>query len=390
MAIIDLTVPTKAHLPHLNQTYSSNFDSVYPWKDMGRWVADTTTGALKYKLHKTDSSKKTDGSAANLTGTDGDVMVKVPAYAYRVTYSPTGKPRYEVDTTVPDKYGSNIRAGFKVHPWFKNPDGSVAPYRTMGAFGGYVDANNQMRSIAGVIPTRSITQAAALDKSRQGRNTRFSIDCKYGIAAVTLLFLVEFQSLNSQDVAGRGKVDYDYQTVVDNGYAELTTGDTIALGDRTGYLEVRGETNGKTSMSYRGIEDYYGGIWRHVTGFYVTDEGYHHTGDYTKFGTIGSYTLTKANPLMGVEADAYVSGYVTGMERISALDFDFLPNAIGGAASTYYCDNFWSHRKGQTNIALFGGRWHYGSNCGVFCWHWTDVASVANVTIGARLVFRPE
>ncbi|MGL5724486.1 hypothetical protein, partial [Cetobacterium sp.] len=252
------------------------------------------------------------------------------------------------------------------------------------------DANNQMRSIAGVIPTRSITQAAALDKSRQGRNTRFSIDCKYGIAAVTLLFLVEFQSLNSQDVAGRGKVDYVYQDVVDNGYVELTTGDTIALGDRTGYLEVRGETNGKTSMSYRGIEDYYGGIWRHVTGFFVTDEGYHHTGDYTKFGTIGSYTLTKANPLMGVEDGKEVSGYVTGMERISALDFDFLPSAIGGATSTYYCDHFWSHRKGQTNIALFGGPWYYGSNCGVFCWAWHYVASIADVNIGARLVFRPE
>lgn len=388
MAIIDLTKPTKASLPHLTQAYQSNFDQVYPWNETGRWIADHVTGAFKYKLSKTDSTKKIDGTAANLSGTDGDVVTKWPAYSYRTIFGPTS-PRYEIDTTVPDKYGSNIRPGFKVHPAFRKPDGTVRPFFTLGAFKGFVDANQQLRSVSGMIPTRALTQAAFRDKARQGRTTKHNIEILYQISAVQLMFMVEFQNLNSQVVCGRGKVDYP-STLPSGIFSELETGDTVGLGDRSGYLEVRGETDGKVSMSYRGLEDFYGGIWSFVDGLIITDEGYYHTGDPAKLGNIANYTLSGATPLMGDTADSGKDGYATGMERISTLDFAFLPSAVGGNTSTYYCDHFWTHRRGQTNIALFGGNWYYGSHCGAFCWGWTDVASAANSRIGARLCYLPD
>ena len=71
---------TKAQLPHKSQLYSSPFDNHPIYSNMGGWVCDTTTMALKYKLDKNDWAKKADGTPSNLTGTDGDVMVKVPAF----------------------------------------------------------------------------------------------------------------------------------------------------------------------------------------------------------------------------------------------------------------------------------------------------------------------
>lgn len=49
---------TKANLPHKSQSYSSVFDSHPIFSNIGGWVVDTTTGALKYKLDKMDWSEK--------------------------------------------------------------------------------------------------------------------------------------------------------------------------------------------------------------------------------------------------------------------------------------------------------------------------------------------
>ena len=43
---------TKANLPHKSQSYSSVFDSHPIFSNIGGWVVDTTTGALKYKFDR--------------------------------------------------------------------------------------------------------------------------------------------------------------------------------------------------------------------------------------------------------------------------------------------------------------------------------------------------
>ncbi|MGL5049637.1 MAG: hypothetical protein ACRC6E_03275, partial [Fusobacteriaceae bacterium] len=103
---MDYTIPTKANLPHLSQVYSSNWDSHPIIGQIGGWVCDTTTGALKYKLNKLDWNKKLDDSVATLTGEDGDVMVKIPAFYFKATTNSYGKIDWELDDTIPDEFGS--------------------------------------------------------------------------------------------------------------------------------------------------------------------------------------------------------------------------------------------------------------------------------------------
>lgn len=368
---MDYTQNTKANLPHLNQVYSSVWDNHPIIGQIGGWVCDHVTGELKYKLHKTDWTKKSDGSASVLTGEDGDVMVKCGAYYLKITLEPYGQPKFELDDTIPDRRGTNGRPGFFVHPAFLTKSGKVKPYILVGAYKGHV-LNNQLRSISGVVPTVSQTISSFTDKARQGRNTginKHDITRFYERMALNLLFYFEFGTLDGQTAVGQGWSSGNTESNI--------TGTTNSLGDRSGYV---GEVNGKASIRWRGIEDYFGNVWEFVNGFMISDIGYHFTNDVTKFLNMGAME-TYAKDL----SSKVPNGYITDMEKIPSKEWMMIPKSTGGSASTYWCDYFYSHDPTEQNIALAGGPWSYGAYCGPACWNCDNVASVAASYFGARL-----
>lgn len=367
---MDYTQNTKANLPHLNQVYSSIWDNHPIVGQIGGWVCDKDTGALKYKLHKTDWTKKSDGSASVLTGEDGDVMVKVPAYYLKITMEAYGQPRYEIDDTIPDRYATNGRPGFFVHPAFLTKSGKVKPYILVAAYKGYI-LNNQLRSVSGVKPSVSQTISSFTDRARQGRNTganKHDITRFYERLACNLLMYIEFGDLNMQNAIGQGWTNMSESN---------TTGTTNSLGDRSGYVE---NNNGKASIRWRGIEDYWGNVWEFVNGFMISDAGYHFTNDVTKFLNMGAME-TYAKDLSA----KVPNGYITDMEKIPGKEWMMIPKTTGGSASTYWCDYFSSHNPTEQNIALAGGDWANGAHCGPAWWRCSHVASVALSYIGARL-----
>lgn len=369
--MMDYTQNTKANLPHLNQVYSSIWDNHPIVGQIGGWVCDKDTGALKYKLSKTDWTKKIDGTPSVLTGEDGDVMVKVPAFYIRITASPTGTIDFELDDTIPDENASNGKPGFFVHPAFLTQEGKVKAYFLTAAYKGSI-LNNQLRSISGVTPAVNQTIAWFTDKARQGRNTgatKHDITRFYERMALNLLFYFEFGTLDGQTAVGKGWCE---------GNANSTaTGSTNSLGDRSGYV---GEVNGKASIRYRGIEDYWGNIWEFVNGFMINDTGYYYTNDPAKFLNLSS--MDKYTKDLSVKIQ---NGYITDMESIPGKEYLMIPKTTGGTATTYYCDHFWSHDPGEENIALAGGHWHIGAHCGPACWLCSTVASLVYSDVGARL-----
>lgn len=368
---MDYAQNTKANLPHLNQVYSSIWDNHPIVGQIGGWICDKDTGALKYKLHKTDWTKKADGSASVLTGEDGDVMVKVPAYYLKITMEPYGQPRYEIDDTIPDRYATNGRPGFFVHPAFLTKSGKVKPYILIGAYKGYI-LNNQLRSISGVKPSTSQTISSFTDKARQGRNTgttKHDITRFYERMALNLLFYFEFGTLDGQTAVGQGWSSGNTESNI--------TGTTNSLGDRSGYV---GEINGKASIRWRGIEDYWGNVWEFVNGFMISDIGYHYTNDITKFLNMGAMETYAKDLSVKVP-----NGYITDMEKIPGKEWMIIPKSTGGSASTYWCNYFYSHEPTKQNIALAGGCWDLGASCGPACWNCDNVASLAYSRLGARL-----
>ena len=376
----DYTQNTKANLPHLSQSYSSVFDQHPIYSQIGGWVCDENTAELKYKLDKLDWSKKADGSPSNLDGTDGDVMVKVPAFFIKVTRMPNGKPKFEIDDTIPDEFGSNGKPGFFVHPAFKMSNGKVRPYFLWGAYKGF-EKSGKLRSVSGVLPTVSKTKGAFQDLARQGRSTDYGISAVFERAAIQLLFYTEFGTLDSQTACGRGIVDMTWEEGLTTNPDIRKTGSSNSLGDRSGYVDS-GNGNGKSSIRYRGIEDLWGNVYEFLSGIMVTDKGWHYTNEHSIMDTISSMKLYAKDLTSKVP-----NGYITDMEFPVGLEWTFIPKTTGGTGNTYYCDYLYSHDSGEENIVLAGGSWAYASNAGFACWCCFNVASDANSHIGARLSY---
>ena len=61
-------------------------DAYFIQSQMRRCVM-SDAGVVQYYLDPDDSTKKADGSSANLDGTDGSVMVEIPKFYVRYSYS---------------------------------------------------------------------------------------------------------------------------------------------------------------------------------------------------------------------------------------------------------------------------------------------------------------
>lgn len=101
-------------------------DYLLPIQGRMRRCVVNDAGVVQYYLHPNDSTKKIDGTAANLDGTDGQVMVEIPKFWYRYNYVAPFH-NWEISPVEVE--------GFSVHPAFTK-DGSEVAYRYMGAYEG--------------------------------------------------------------------------------------------------------------------------------------------------------------------------------------------------------------------------------------------------------------
>jgi len=160
--------------------------------------------------------------------------------------------------------------------------------------------------------------------------------------------------------------------------SSLTLSISTSLGNGSGEVVV----NDTQAMSYRGIENFYGNVWKFIDGILVKDDGYYFgnsVDDYNDSGTgylhIGTIPIT-------------TDGYGSNFENLASFDFAYMTNSVNGSSSTYLTDYLYAHDATETNICLFGGRWSDGSFAGAFNLDLYDVASIALSYIGARLCYK--
>jgi hypothetical protein len=108
-----------------------------PWLDMKRCVMNLN-GTVNYYLDPTNSTLKADGSAANLDGSDGYVMVEIPKFYLK--YDRTGSLNTWKIRTTP-------WPGYTLHPAFIK-DGVEVDYRYMGAYDACMWFSRSITSVA--------------------------------------------------------------------------------------------------------------------------------------------------------------------------------------------------------------------------------------------------
>ena len=226
-------------------------------------------------------------------GSLGQVMVYQPKFYYLI--QPTKLDGNKILKEIV-AISSTKQSGLALFPLFYDANGNELEYALLPAYEGcayrtnsgtYVldDAqtvnltNDKLSSIAGAKPISGETQAftvSAATKMASNRGNGWQITNLPFEALNQILMSIEFGTLNIQSAFYRGIVDLQNQTT----NASCITGATATLGSQSGMAETTTQTyglttetltgNGKSSISYRGMENPYGNIWRFVGGVKVS------------------------------------------------------------------------------------------------------------------------
>jgi hypothetical protein len=139
-------------------------------------------------------------------------------------------------------------------------------------------------------------------------------------------------------------------------------------------------------VSYRGIENPWGNIWKFVSGINIKNsekQPYFAGGNFAEGVYTGSYsasglTLPNAN------------GYVKNLGYSQIADWMMAPSEVEGGSTTYVPDYFYQNWVDTNDkILLAGGSWNAGVAAGLLCWSVIYAASSAHLNIGSRALCIP-
>lgn len=357
-------------------------------------------------------------------GSNGQVMVYQPKFYYLVC--PLEYDRQETG------YGYHLRkanyyvsetqrAGFKLHPAFYDKNGNEVDYILMSAYEGCIydtsanaylkndeqvmDASkDKFSSIAGARPASGVSQNLTRPNIEQMAKNRGECWHSLGIKTASmeqLLMIVEMGMMNLQTAIGQGVVNLPWTTGSDttSSYAGAT-GSTASLGNGTGRATKTTTyeggkatdytVDGKTSICYRGVENFWGNIWKFAYGInFYCEVGKPFLGYVCKDFNYAESKKTDNYENIGFALPSE-NGYVSAMGYSTKYDWLFLPSEVKGNSSLpvgdyYYQNNTWNGYR----IAPLGGRWTGGSVAGGFYWNLADGVGTRYRDVGGRLVYVP-
>ena len=359
-------------------------------------------------------------------GSNGQVMVYQPKFYYLVCpveYDPIdtgiGYHLRKANYYVCEK----PRAGFRLHPAFYDASGKEIDYYLTATYEGSLydtsaaayllqdeqlmsSAEDKFSSIAGARPASGSSQnltRTEIEKMAQNRGTNWHGDLIKPVSAEQLLMIIELGIMNTQTGVGQGVVGLPYTTGDDttSSYA-AATGSTAALGNGTGRAEKTTTYEGgsakeytvdsKTSVCWRGKENFWGNIWKFVYGISIWGNGKMDGGQpyiCSDFNFAENKNSGNYEPAGFTVAPK--EGYISAMGYSTKFDWLFIASETLGNSSlpvgdyTYFTQNLNGYR-----IARLGGGWYYWSNAGAFYWGLNYGVSARGRDVGGRLVYIPD
>ena len=318
VAIMGFDIATGLRTEYATDLVQSDFDNIYPYSNISRCVVDNE-GNIEYYLDDEDSTLQEDGiTAANLDGTDGNVVVEIPEFYY-------SKEGTEVKISE-ESFTNAIKFNRRFIGFSESSEGT----------------NGKLQSIVGRQPLKM----KSITEFRNMADAGWQLVDYETRDILKILFMIEYGGFNSQTLIGDGIV---------NETETQDTGDTITLGNSSGV-----SSNG--SVSYRGIENLWGNIDEIVEGLIVTDTSYYTAkSNYNSFisdNNKGSYNSTGVTP---ITSDGYIS--------LLNIEGNIVGSAVLGNDTDFVGDHQYSHKQGEINMVVEGGNYQDGSKAGLFRSH---------------------
>lgn len=346
-------------------------------------------------------------------GSNGQVMVFQPKFYYKVvplkleknTDSGIGYHLRRVNYYV----SSKPKTGFKLHPAFFDENGNAINYILFSADEGsmydvsakayvndgtntdtVIEAGDLLCSVANVKPISGLKKPlnkVNLETMAQNRGSGWHLETIKAASANQLLMMIELGIMSTQNGIGQGVVSITGDTAYN---CSSLTGSTAELGNSTGQAvktinEIGGvqttETaDGKTSVSYRGVENPWGNISKHINGINIWGDGSMGGGQpYVANGfTFNESTHSDNYAPVGFtlpNTNGYIKAMGYGSEE---YDWLLIPSEVGGTSALPVGDFIYTtpNLNGYRIIQL-GGGCRSGDYAGGFY-------QIANGTVGDR------
>jgi len=369
--------------------------------DMMRGCVLLDNGAVNYYLNPLNWAEKVDGTASDLTGADGQVMVEIPKFYYRTI---------RVGTITTWSISAFNQSGYVLHPAFIK-DGVEVNFRYYGAYDAcvydvsgatYISGTNlddnsanvdttattgdKLASVKSIYPMVGLTRAQfrtiGFNRGAGWRQLDFTL-----WSAVQMLYLIEYQSFYSQNILGAGNTNGGYGAAsavqADSPHTIAGAGDSISDGSTniTSGAGVNAKP-GTSFMKYRGIENLYG------------NSAYFADGINVNVSSAGNVYVTNNATNWADDTATNYTLITSGLSTVAGFIKDLLPTDgyflsstnVGGSSSTYITD--YHVGSAASNLVVFvGGSANYIGEAGAFCLSSYVGASTAFRSIGGRLAF---
>lgn len=364
------------------------------------------TGLLNNAVTATDGTQLIRGDRVNIMVEQNKFYYKVVPVQIDKIYADDESSGYHVRKAryyISDTY----KPGFKVHPAFVKtlPTGAtlefdkiyIGAYKSVAydsAYGltndtTYEDnaedldfASGGLTSVSGKVPVSGLYYPMTMNNIRRLLTNMDENGC-WRMKDVTvmsmdiLLFLVEYATLNAQSILGRGCVAKEGDSRFN--LANITGG-TESLGNKSSSASV--VTNGVDSISYRGEEDIYGGLFEFIEGFIADNVSkwsntLHIFGSYPKYDDVNFYQ------------DMGMSGFISAFGYNYDHDWMFIPTEANGSAIAPIGDTVspLGTYDGTGYVLAYGGNHNSGDNAGI-C-NLRLVLDTNDVSCGSRIIYFP-
>ena len=404
--------------PDLTRIGDASLHRDLPVQSGMRRCVVNSTGDVLYYLGANDSTKKEDGTTADLSGATGQVMVEVPAH-YRKTSLNAAQGYMDTEISMFPFDGAILVPRYLVSAYEATVDrennllssvvNTSARYR-----GGNnnADWDGTYRSLLG-LPATSLS----LGTFRQyGKNRGTGWGCYDWNMRTDIfwLFAIEYATLNSQkdfnpslDEAGfhqgglgSGVSNFSNWTTYNNNHPIIPCGFTNSLGNNTGVktftlnaeqAQAYGSEHSESVPSYRGIENPFGHIWKWTDGFLARG-----TGEYQELyisRNRAKYADTINDSYVDMGHDAADNGYVKyilasqqSLPQEKRVYGDLIGTDVSGSSSTFFCDyHYTAHAEGTIYGALLGGGAGSGASGGLAFVHSYVAPASTDAYFGSRL-----
>lgn len=329
---------------------------------------------------------------------DTDIMIRIPEFWYTDEYVPSSKTH-------------NLKICPHAKPgWYHHKEAYVGAYELCETS----PSSGKVCSAKGLIPlvgrTREVLRKAV-------RGSGFDGEAKWNLytyeehRAICHLFLVEYATRNSQKAVNTELTPEGFRqgglgsgcttgTATINGaqtWSFIPTGSSDSLGSGSGEVTVtiqQTDSSGSNTSTitrkcnrYRGIENPFGHIWKHIDDVISVYGNGHRT--WYKSVKPNQFATNKNTSYKPFCASTTVSnGYKTEIKATPTCDF-FAASVSGGSETTYWCDYNWDNTDTSEHCLLIGGGSGDGGGAGLFTLSSSDGVGNSGASFGSRLTYLP-